>query len=140
MVVKGDKSAKLKKIEITIENGIANDGFKEKSEGLIQGIIKDLGMYDQRIVVNVTVGNEIIQGQHCMYALDVNINGTKMPVSLILSACIPATCKAEQVTKKIQGLIDMASGFLGGNELQVIGATCSRSDDHHWDLGAVLTA
>ncbi|CAG5073949.1 Similar to Oacyl: O-acyltransferase like protein (Mus musculus) [Cotesia congregata] len=110
------------------------DASSKIPSGLIQGNIKDLGMYDQCIAVNVTVGNEIIRGQHCMYVLDVNINGTKMPVSLVLSACVPATCEAEQVTKKIQRLIDIASGFLDGNELQVIGATCSRSDDHHWDL------
>ncbi|XP_044593222.1 O-acyltransferase like protein-like [Cotesia glomerata] len=115
------------------------DASSKIPSGLIQGNIKDLGMYDQCITVNVTVGNEIIRGQHCMYALDVNINGTKMPVSLVLSACVPATCKAEQVTMKMQRLINMASGFLGRSELQVIGATCSRSDDHHWDLSAVIT-
>lgn len=96
-------------------------------------------MYDQCLAVNVTVGNEVIRGQHCMYTIDVNINGTKMPISPVLSACVPAICKAEQVTKKMQGLIDMGSDYLGGNKLKVIGATCSRNDGYHWDLGAVVT-
>lgn len=94
-------------------------------------------MYDECVAINVTVKNETIRGQHCMYTLNITFNGTDRVFSPTLSVCLPATCKEDQVKKKMQELINTV--FLGHKEIRVTRVICSEVDDHHWELGAVIT-
>ncbi|XP_074109043.1 uncharacterized protein LOC141533851 [Cotesia typhae] len=115
------------------------DASTKIPSGIFQGNIKDLGMYDQCLKVNATVGNETIRGKHCMYTLEGEFNATKLPVNPVLSVCFPATCSPKQVKEKMQGLINMTEPFLGGIKIQVKDATCSEVDDQPWELGAKVT-
>ncbi|KAH0551860.1 hypothetical protein KQX54_002256 [Cotesia glomerata] len=115
------------------------DASSKIPSGIFQGNIKDLGMYDQCLKVNVTVGNETIRGKHCMYTLVGEFNATKLPFNPALSVCLPATCSPKQVKEKMQKLINMTEPFLGGIKIQVKDATCSEVDDQPWELGAKVT-
>ncbi|CAD6245211.1 GSCOCG00013584001-RA-CDS, partial [Cotesia congregata] len=115
------------------------DASTKIPSGIFQGNIKDLGMYDQCLKVNATVGNETIRGKHCMYTLEGNFNAKKLPIDPIMSVCLPATCSPKQVKEKMQKLMNMAEQFLGGREIRVKNATCSEVDDQPWELGAKVT-
>ncbi|KAH0551858.1 hypothetical protein KQX54_002246 [Cotesia glomerata] len=115
------------------------DASTKIPSGILQGNIKDLGMYDQCLKVNATVGNENIRGKHCMYTLEGEFNATMLPVDPAMSVCLPATCSPKQVKEKMQKLINMAEPFLGGNKIRIKNATCSEVDDQPWELGAKVT-
>ncbi|CAD6245210.1 GSCOCG00013583001-RA-CDS, partial [Cotesia congregata] len=115
------------------------DASTKIPSGIFQGNIKDLGMYDQCLKINATVGNETIRGKHCMYTLEGNFNAKKLPVDPAMSVCLPATCSPKQVKEKMQKMMNMAEQFLGGNKIRVKNATCSEVDDQPWELGTKVT-
>ncbi|XP_008549691.1 O-acyltransferase like protein-like isoform X1 [Microplitis demolitor] len=116
------------------------DASSKLPSGLIRGNLKDLGMYDQCIAVNVTKNNTIIRGRHCMYTAAITLSdATTLPLSPTLSVCLPSACDKDQVIEKMQMLFDFLEDFFNGNKINVTSAVCSVVDNNSWNLGTIIT-
>lgn len=121
-------------------NWLVFDASSKLPSGLIRGNLKDLGMYDQCIAVNVTKNNTIIRGRHCMYTAAITLSdATTLPLSPTLSVCLPSACDKDQVIEKMQMLFDFLEDFFNGNKINVTSAVCSVVDNNSWNLGTIIT-
>ncbi|XP_063992297.1 nose resistant to fluoxetine protein 6-like [Diachasmimorpha longicaudata] len=113
------------------------DSSSKIPTGILEGNLKDLGVYDECIATKVEKGSESIRGRHCMYSFSVNELKTNISLSLTSSICIPDGCGAADLARMINQSIDLASNY-PDIDLKVNSVTCSAVEAEPWDKGGII--
>ena len=109
------------------------DASSKIHSGILTGHLIDLGMYDECLAIQVNGNGTKIRGRHCMYKLKYK------NVSLKLSVCVPASCKAEEVEPLLEMIIFNMINISSIGIDSISSTTCSSIDPLEWTLGSIVT-
>ncbi|KAK0082718.1 hypothetical protein PV325_009958 [Microctonus aethiopoides] len=107
--------------------------------GILQGNLKDIGMYDECISINVTKENMSIIGRHCMYTLSIIIPNSSIAITPTLSICSPDACNSNDVNNLLNSAINIIKEHINDTDLAVKSVTCSKINSEPWETGAIIT-
>ncbi|XP_028982413.1 nose resistant to fluoxetine protein 6-like, partial [Diachasma alloeum] len=113
------------------------DSSSKIPTGILEGNLKDLGVYDECVTIEVEKENESIRGRHCMYSCSVNGLETNMSLSLTFSICIPDGCNAGDLARMIHQSINLTSNY-DYIDVTVNSVTCSAVEPEPWDEGGII--
>lgn len=114
------------------------DSSSKIPSGIFIGNMKDLGLYDECLSIEVTRHEQLIRGRHCMYSFSVKAPNTTLSIHSTSSVCLPAACDSEHVMQIVQNAIDITSGY-HDFEIKLASARCSAVDAAPWEIGDIAT-
>lgn len=114
------------------------DSSSKIPTGLLEGNLKDLGVYDECVAVQVQKEDELIRGRHCMYSFLVKVSTKNISLSPTFSICIPDGCNANDLSDLIQQRIHLIPNSINIS-VEVESVTCSAVDPEPWNVGGIMT-
>lgn len=115
------------------------DASSKIPSGILQGNMKDIGMYDECHSAITLKDNITIKGRHCMYTASVTMLTQNITIKPTLSVCLPAVCDSTNVNKTLQLAIDRIKYFIKDWRIEISSVVCSDPTARPWSTGAIIT-
>lgn len=121
------------------------DAASKIQSGILNGNLRDLGMYGQCIRSNGQINDTEVQGKHCTTTIKASYegnltNGDSVNITLINSVCVPSSCDAADVTEIVTAAYKQLTDRVNiGLVLNVTGASCARIESEDFSVGEILT-
>ena len=99
-------------------------------------------MFDECLSVRRNKDYSVIQGRHCIYSLKLKTsNLSSVDVNLVpkLSICVPASCKADDVTHILKWAFFNFTN-LGNFGLANLTTTCSSIEPPNWTTSDIVVS
>lgn len=121
------------------------DASSKIQSGILNGNVRDLGIYGQCIQVNGQYNDTDIRAKHCTIRYRVSYEGNltdigNASVALGSSICVPSSCDVADAVEIATAAYESLSEYIDtGLKLNVTSAWCARIEPEDYSVGEILT-